>query len=195
MRCTTIRFSCARHTRRFNCYGMRSVLRFAENRFGKTIVKVFKIIGIAVGLTVLVTAIVYFTRTDPIAIISGKRLSGDEAPYPSDWAFSNAFMTIAVESRTEDPHSVTTLGIVHEGELSIPAQSGSTKTWPQYVLADPRVRIKVGDTVYPARAERVVDVPLADIVASAARKYPRVADRDSADAPQDVWLFRFSPRR
>ena len=157
--------------------------------------KVLKIIGIVVGLTVSVVAVVYLTRTDPIAIVSGKRLSGDEAPYPSDWAFSNDFMTIAVESRPEDPHSVTTLGIVHDGSLYIPAQSGSTKTWPQYVLANPRVRIKVGDTVYPARAERVVDLPLADVMASAARKYPQFADRDPADAPPDVWLFRISARR
>ena len=46
----------------------------------------------------------------------------------------------------------------------------------------------------PARAERMTDVSLDDLVKSAAAKYPQVAEGDPADAPQDVWLFRISAR-
>jgi len=104
-------------------------------------------------------------------------------------------MTIAIESRPQDPHSVTTLAIVHQGALYIPAQSGSTKAWTHYVLDEPRVRLKIGDTVYLARADRVLDLPLADLMASAAIKYPQFAGRDLDDPPPDIWLFRVSQRR
>ena len=157
--------------------------------------KLLKILLTILAATLLVAAIVYITRTDPIAIVAGKRLSGNESPYPSDWSFSNDYMTIAIESRPQDPHSVTTLAIVHQGALYIPAQSGSTKAWTHYVLDEPRVRLKIGDTVYLARADRVLDLPLADLMASAAIKYPQFAGRDLDDPPPDTWLFRISQRR
>ena len=62
------------------------------------------------------------------------------------------------------------------------------------VVRDPRVRVKIGDSVYPARADRLVDVSMADLLPSIAAKYPQIAERDPADAPQDVWLFRISAR-
>ena len=146
------------------------------------------------GTLVIVAGAVYVFRTDPIFMVSGKRLSGEELSYPSDWSMCNDHQTVAVETRVDDPHSVTTICFVHDGDLIIPAMNGSEKEWPAHVVRDPRVRVKIGGHVYPARAERMTDVSLEDLVESVAAKYPQIAERDPADAPQDVWLFRISAR-
>ena len=110
--------------------------------------KFLKYLGIAIGVLVVVGGLAWLLRTDPIGPLSGKKLSGEERPFPDDWSFVNEHPLCAVESRVDDPHSVTTICFVHEGSLVIPAAEGSTKTWPKYVLADPRIRVKVGDAVY-----------------------------------------------
>lgn len=156
--------------------------------------KILKWIGVVLGVIVIVAGALYVFRTDPIFMVSGKRLSGEELPYPADWSACNDHQTVAVETRVDDPHSVTTICFVHDGDLVIPAMSGSEKEWPAHVVRDPRVRVKIGDHVYPARAERMTDVSLDDLVESVAAKYPQIAERDPADAPQDVWLFRISAR-
>ena len=156
--------------------------------------KILKWVGVVVGALVVVAGAGYLFRTDPILMVSGKRLSGEELPYPSDWSACNDHQTVAVETRVDDPHSVTTLCFVHGGDLVIPAMNGSEKEWPAHVVRDPRVRVKIGDHVYPARAERMTDVSLNDLVESVAAKYPQIVERDPADAPQDVWLFRISAR-
>ena len=153
-----------------------------------------KWIGIVLGAVVVVAGALYIFRTDPIFMVSGKRLSGEELPYPADWSMCNDHQTVAVETRVDDPHSVTTLCFVHDGALIVPAMSGSEKEWPSLVVRDPRVRVKIGEHVYPAQAERMTDVSLEDLVASVAAKYPQIAEQDPADAPQDVWLFRISAR-
>ena len=150
--------------------------------------------GVAIGAIIIAAVALYVFRTDPIFMVSGKRLSGEELPYPSDWSACNDHQTVAVETRVDDPHSVTTLCFVHDGHLVIPAMNGSEKEWPAHVVRDPRVRVKVGDRVYAARAERMTDVSLDDLVESVAAKYPQIAERDPADTPRDVWLFRISAR-
>ena len=156
--------------------------------------KILKWTGVVLGAVVVVAGALYLLRTDPIYMISGKGLSGDELPYPADWSMCSDHQTIAVEARVDDPHSVTTICVVHDGDLIVPAMNGSEKQWPAMVVRDPRIRVKIGDTVYPARADRLVDVSMADLLPSIAAKYPQIAERDPADAPQDVWLFRITAR-
>ena len=157
-------------------------------------IKIAKYAGATLLVIALILSVAYQFRTDPIAMLAGKRLSGEEQPYPADWQVCNEHMTLAVESRPEDPHSVTTLCIVRNGTLYIPAVSGSRKKWPQYVLADSQVRIKIGDKVYPAKATRELDLSVDEIVSSGAAKYPYLADMEPEDLPKDVWFFRISQR-
>ena len=152
--------------------------------------KLLKIIGIVIGLITAIFAVTYVTRTDPIFLIAGKQLSGNEVGYPSDWTFTDKHMTVFVESRPEDPHSVTTSCWVHEGELYIPAQSASSKSWTHYVLDDPSVRIKVGDKIYPAQLERVPEKIFPTLMQSRRLKY----GSGPQEAPKDVWIFRVSQR-
>ena len=156
--------------------------------------RILKWIGMALGALVVVAGALYLLRTDPIYMISGKRLSGDEQPYPADWSMCNDHQTIAVEARVEDPHSVTTICFLHDGDLIVPAMNGSEKQWPAMVVQDPRIRVKIGNAVYPARADRLTEVSMPDLLASIAVKYPQITERDPADAPQDVWLFRITAR-
>ena len=108
--------------------------------------RLVKYILLPVLAVVLILGLAYIFRTDPIMMISGKRLSGDELVYPEDWLFTNDYQTIKVETNPENPHSVTTLCFVREGKLIIPAQEGHTKQWPQYALEDNRARIKLVST-------------------------------------------------
>ena len=72
-----------------------------------------------------------------------------------DWSFSDEYTPIAVEVRPDEPHSVTTFAFLHEGSLHVPAMNGSEKEWPGIVLRDDRVRLKLGDNVYPVKLVRV----------------------------------------
>ena len=159
--------------------------------------KYLSILGGMLGIVIVLAAVLYPFRRDPIAIIAGKQLTGSEAAYPADWGFSDAHDLIAVEVRPDDPHSVTTICFVFDGVLHVPAQNGSEKEWTSMALDDPRVRVKVGGTIYPGRAVRVTPDDLAPYLAVMAKKYAaRLADRDpDQEPPADVWLFRIEPRK
>jgi hypothetical protein len=155
-------------------------------------VKVLKILGATLGALVVLAALAWLFRSNPIGPISGRAVTGTVAAYPGDWSFSDEHSTIAVEVRPEAPHSVTTICFIHDGALYVPAQSGSTKDWTRYVVADPRVRLKIGDRVFEAVATRIEDADPETFLASAGKKYPQVASQD--EIPEDIWLFRIGPR-
>ena len=157
--------------------------------------RILKWIGVALAASIIVLAALYAFRTDPVAMIAGKRLSGGEAPYPADWSVCNQYATVAVETRPEAPHSVTTLCVVlDDGTLIIPATEGSTKQWTANVAQDPRIRVKIGEVVYPARVERALDLTMADIAPAVQAKYPQVG-ADAEESPlEDFWIFRVMPR-
>ena len=92
--------------------------------------RLLRLLGITVLVVAIIAGLAWIFRGDPLWMVSGKTLSGAEFPYPDNWDFTLEHFTVAVETRPEDPHSVTTISFVHEGELYVPAQSGSTKQWP-----------------------------------------------------------------
>lgn len=158
---------------------------------------ILKRLGQALVAILILAAIAYPFRRDPIGPLAGKELSGEvAAETPSDWGFTDEHMTIAVEVRPEDPHSITTICFVHEGALYVPAQGGSDKEWTQMVLADPRVRLKIGDRIYPAKATRIADESQREaMIASASKKYAQLAAaQEGENPPEDVWVFRIDPR-
>ena len=85
---------------------------------------------------------------------------------------------------------MTTVCFTHEEALYVPAQNGASKSWTHYAVSDPRVRLKIGDKVYSARATRVTDTSLADgFRASASEKYDIDAGDEEPDL-DDIWIFR-----
>jgi hypothetical protein len=150
---------------------------------------------IAAGLTglALLVGLGWLSRGDPVLMISGKQLEGEASPYPASWDFSDDYSTIAIETNPGDPHSVTTLCFVHEGTLYVPAQGGSDKQWTQFVLENPRVRLKIGDRIFHAKAERVMPLDILEFKDSLGSKYPQMKDRSPDEVPADLWLFRIRP--
>jgi len=156
---------------------------------------IVRIVGIVVGVVTVAAGATWLMRTDPIGPFAGRALSGVEEAFPANWDFSEEAYTVAVETRPEDPHSVTTLAWVHEGSLHVPAMNGTNKRWTQIVLDDSRVRIKVGERVFPAKLVRVAFVDLEPFLDSAAVKYSQIAEnREDGEFPEDILLFRVEPR-
>ena len=157
--------------------------------------KILKRLGIGLLVLLVLAAVAYPFRRDPIGPIAGRALTGERMSFtPDDWRFTEKHMTIAVEVRPDDPHSVTTVCFVHDGALHIPAMNGSTKEWPQMVVEDPRIAIKIDGRVFPALAHRVLDPDVEPYRESIGKKYEQFADR-SQPMPEDVWVFRLDPVR
>jgi hypothetical protein len=83
----------------------------------------------------------------------GLWLSGEVAPFPSDWSFAEEHPLIAIEVRTPYwlPHSVTIARGVFEGALIVGARDPETKRWPGWVDGDPEVRLGIGEHIYEAK--------------------------------------------
>ena len=153
--------------------------------------KILKILGVVVLVLVAVSAVVVGTRSDPLGPLAGRELTGEVvAERVSDWSFTDEHNLIAVETRPEAPHSVTTICIAYEGDLYVPASDASRKSWPYYAIADPRVRVKIGDLIYPARAPRVTDESLRPGLIAAARKKYDLGEDAEGPALDQVWLFK-----
>ena len=157
--------------------------------------RLVKYIGLSFLVLVLFLGIAYIFRTDPVMIISGKYLSGEELTYPENWLFTNEYQTIKVETNPGNPHSVTTVCFIRDGKLIIPSQEGHTKKWTQNVLEDNRIRIKVGDNIYPVRLSLIEkDANIKEIGQYLAVKFPDRAPPKPDEEPKNIWLFEVSPR-
>ena len=154
--------------------------------------KALKILSHIVLTLLFLGYIAYQFRTDPIERLSGRQVTGPEVDYPADWSFSEVYSTIAVETRPGAPHSVTVICWIADGKLHIPARDGATKDWPSYVMEESRVRLKVGDKVYPASLRRVADADVAGLIAQGAYKYPGFA-KAPGNVTADTWIFEVNP--
>ena len=162
-----------------------------------TTIRILKASFFVLAAIVIVCAVWFPFRGDPIGPLAGQRLSGDEAPWPADWGFTEDIELAAVEVRSEDPHSVTTICFVHDGALHVPASKAAEKQWPQLATDDPRVRIKLVDRIFLGRATRVTDdAELREMIASVASKYASLMPEGGASEEQlaGVWVFRIDPR-
>ena len=155
--------------------------------------RVLRWILAVVVILAAVAGTLYARRTNPIQFISGRQLTGEVVSEPvSDWSFAKDVQLVAIETRPAAPYSVTTWCFVHEGKLYIPASAASTKAWTHFAAADPRVRVKIGDKIYPGVATRVTDEALREPLREIARaKYQLPAQMPAnMGSPSDVWLFR-----
>lgn len=147
------------------------------------------------ALAVVGFAIARLVIEGPIGPLAGGRLGGTERVAPADWRFTDEYMTVAVEVRPADPHSVTVICFVSDGELYIPARDGAEKEWPKSAMADGRARVQVGDAVYPVQLVRILDESERQrAFASAAQKYPQLAAQSKGQIPDGLWLFRAERR-
>ncbi len=128
--------------------------------------------GLAVALLAFAAGLA--ACIDPSDRRPGLHLSGDVAPFPDDWSFTDAHREVALEVHAPYllPHSVTIWCAAHGGALYLGARDPESKRWPGWVDRDPDVRLRVGDAVYEVRLAPLGDEDrLADVRRAYAEKY------------------------
>ena len=143
----------------------------------------------------LVLGLVLLFRTEPLAIIPGGRLSGEEVTVPvTDWSFTEQYTTVTLEVRASDPYSVNTSSLLHDGVLYVPSGRGGESRWAQFLLQDSNMRLRVGHKLYKVRATRVINPMLIrELYEVWGQRYPSQAGRTAEEIAQ-LWFFRIDAR-
>src|SRR5690349_20291360 len=120
--------------------------------------RILRWVGIAVGLIAAVGVVARF-HDGPLGPFPGGRLSGTPVTDASpDWsAVLKGASHLELEVNPASPRSVTTSFAVQGGVLYVPSLFAARKEWPQQVLADGRVVLRVDGKLYRRRAVRVTE--------------------------------------
>jgi hypothetical protein len=161
--------------------------------------KILRVASIALGALLAIgivgAGIARLVINGPIGPLAGGALTGNQQAAPDDWSFTNDHVTIAVEVGPEDPHSVTVVCFLVNGELHIPAQNAMEKDWTRTAIADGRATVRVGEDLYPVHLVRIEDAARLEAAFQAAsEKYPQLAERGGEELPEGVWLFHAERR-
>lgn len=142
-----------------------------------------------------IAVLVFGTLTvacDPIVMIPGGELTGEVAPHPVSWAFTDEYDTVQLETRPDDPYSVNIWAVAAGRAIYIASGKGTESKWSKNIAGDRRVRLRVGETIYELAATEVNDdASRALFIAAAKKKYD--FDPDEADASKAI-LYRLDPR-
>ncbi|HKC51835.1 MAG TPA: nitroreductase/quinone reductase family protein [Myxococcota bacterium] len=128
----------------------------------------------------------------PIGWIHDGRLDGQVVSAPvDDWSFTRDVQTVQLETSPNDPYSVNVWCVAKGANLWVTAGS-HTSTWAKNLLADPRLRVRVGDKLYERLALQVTDAAEVELVLSLyEEKYDYERDPNGAFGPLQ---FRLDPR-
>lgn len=108
---------------------------------------------------------------DPLGPISGGQVTGEVASVPLSAELVGQADTVVVETNPDEPLSVTTWAVASNSSAYI-SSSSVDKDWVRNVLANPKVRIKIDDLIYPVTAKEVENEEDKDrIMASYVDKY------------------------
>lgn len=155
-------------------------------------------VGIAgLGLGLVVAGALGATRwlDGPLGMLPGGQLQGGSQPCrESGWDAFAGVEEIELEVRPGRPRSLRTWAVVHHGELFVPADFLTPwKRWPHQVIADPRIRLRIGDAIFACVARRVLDPEEIQALRRAiAAKYQ--LREDGRAARVEVWWFQVHPR-
>ena len=134
----------------------------------------------------------------PLGPVPGGRLSGQLVSTPmTDWTFLDDHWTIELETRPDDPYSVTIWCVSLGSRLYVGAGS-PTRRWGHALLQDPSARVRVDGSVYPRSAVRVTDhSEIEAYLIALSRKYPgadaSLQDFLPVDGEAGAILFRLDP--
>ena len=128
----------------------------------------------------------------PFVMIPGGSLSGDVVPVPTNWAFTEDVETVQLETRPSDPYSVNIWAVEIDDSMYIVAGGGAETTWAQHIQADPRVRLRVGESLYELRAVEANDDASRDLFLVAAKK--KYDFEPEGDEVNEAVLYRLDPR-
>ena len=78
----------------------------------------------------------------PMGPIPGGELQGTPAPWPEDWSYTDDIENVLLQTRPQDPYSVTIWIVTVEDKVYIAAGDEDAK-WVQYMRANPNVILSV----------------------------------------------------
>ena len=86
----------------------------------------------------------------PFLVFPGGRLSGEVVNHEiTDWSFVDDRF-VDLETRPSDPYSIELNYVVKDGNLYIDPAEG--RDWLEYIRADPNLKVRFGDKIYPVKA-------------------------------------------
>lgn len=98
-------------------------------------------------------AIVLLSCGGPFLGLPGGELEGEVVDEViTDWSFVTDYF-VDLETRPEEPYSVELNYVVREGKLYLDPAEG--RRWLDHIRADPRVRVRFEQKIYPLRAVQV----------------------------------------
>jgi hypothetical protein len=157
------------------------------------------------GCSIVLLATVVAACHGPLGPIAGGALSGRVVRQPvADWSFANEYAHAQIETRPQDPYSVTVNDYVAGGRLYIDiGKPGDWNRWRRYIHDDPRVRVRFGEEVYELVAVPVDDRTeltqlLAVYYAKSGSAPPRgcvLAQGPEGCVPDGATFVRLDPRR
>src|SRR5262245_42254379 len=161
--------------------------------------------GLLALLLVLLVGLIVAARFahGPIAIIAGGPFRSGEpvgGPEP-DWSFVHDVKEVEFQL-LEPPRSRTTWILDHEGKAYIPSGYMTTwwgklwKQWPHEVEKDPRIILRIGNSLYERQLVRVQDGPVvAPLLAELSRKYANGREIPAEAVTSGyLWIFELAPR-
>jgi hypothetical protein len=124
--------------------------------------------------------------------VPGGALRGEVAPAPAVWsdALGGERAMCEIEARPANPHSIQLECFTRDGALYVQSHRWAMadwwpESWAEVWLAEPDVRVRIGDRIYELRAERVTDAALREAL---------LKERGYDPVPEGIVLFRFDPR-
>jgi hypothetical protein len=154
--------------------------------------RVIRKLLVLAGAAALAVAVVARFSDGPIGPFPGGALSGTVDPDPDpDWRSIGS--TVEFEIRPDDPWSLRTYAIPYGREIYVPSFRAERRRWVSVVVADPRVRVRLGDRLYERRLERVADATTrARLVELMQQLHGWAPDGIAGD--DTTWYFRLAPR-
>jgi len=128
---------------------------------------------------------------DPLVVLSGGELSGTISEVPETWQIDEISALAQLETRPSEPYSINLVYVQMNGQLYIYAGDNRTN-WVQHIEEDPRIRLRIKETIYPARAVRVTNDD--EISAFASIWTSRGLFQRDPLGFDEVWLYRLEAR-
>lgn len=125
----------------------------------------------------------------PFLILPGGELEGTVAVAPNDWEFLGEVKTVQLETRPEDPYSVNIWAIGLGSHVYVHA-GANRSTWVEHMEANPSVRLRIEDLIYPLEATRVESQDEFDRFSDAYEK--KYGSRPRNEVVSEVYLFRLA---
>ena len=143
------------------------------------------------AMTVAFLAMSLFGCSGPFALLPGGALDGAATAAPADWSFTDAVNTVQLETQPQDPYSVN-IWMVGLGAAAYVHAGANRSAWVEHIEADPRVRLRVNDSIYELAAARVTAQDEFDRFSDAYEK--KYGSRPRNESVVEAYLFRLTPR-